>query len=265
MPRDRRLYMTFPNDFWTHPKVSRLSDAAFRAFVEANGHSRMRESDGVIEEEDAHFMWKPEVLDELVKSHPTRPLLIREDDRYLLRDYAEHQLTKADREDLAAKRKAAGRASAERRRALAEHVLSKPEQTPTEREIERETEKEEDQTPLSPAVANDHGTLIPDDWRPNQGHIDKAVSLHLDVKNEYHRFRQSAVTKQRRLKNWNTGFTNWLRKAAEFNQQRQGVATVAPKKLSRVEENLAEYNRLYGGDTNGRTGSVPALDPGFGS
>lgn len=34
---------------------------------------------------------------------------------------------------------------------------------------------------------------------------------------------------------------------------------------TRLEENLAEYNRLYGGDTNGRTGSVPALDPGFGA
>lgn len=30
MPRDARLYMTFPIDFHRHPKIARLSDAAFR-------------------------------------------------------------------------------------------------------------------------------------------------------------------------------------------------------------------------------------------
>ncbi|WP_206424567.1 hypothetical protein, partial [Delftia lacustris] len=67
-----------------------------------------------------------------------------------------------------------------------------------------------------------HGELLPPNWRPNQGHIDKAASLHLDVDREQSRFRDNAIRTQRRLKNWNTGFTNWLRKAAEFNQQRQG-------------------------------------------
>lgn len=88
-------------------------------------------------------------------------------------------------------------------------------------EERRGEEREEIEEPLSPDESDDR-VLIPDSWRPNQTHIDKAKSLHLDVKAEYQRFRSNAEQKQRRLKNWNTGFTNWLRKAAEFNQQRQG-------------------------------------------
>lgn len=226
MPRDKRLYMTFPIDFWTHPKVSRLSDAAFRAFVESNGHSRMIESDGHIEAEDAEFMWKPEILAELLRSHPTRPLMLREGDEYVLRDYAEHQFTKADRDRVTEVRSKAGKASAEaRERTRVEHMLNTTQQEPTGIGIGEgiETGEREEQEPLSDAEAPDRlGTLIPESWRPNQSHIDKAKSLHLDVKAEYQRFRSSAESKQRRLKNWNTGFTNWLRKAAEFNTQRQG-------------------------------------------
>jgi len=107
MPRDRRLYMTFPIDFWKHEKVRRLSDAAFRAFVEANGHSRERETDGVIESEDAEFLWDASALQELCKSHPTRPLMYVDGETYVLRDYAEHQFTKSDRDDLTEKRRKA--------------------------------------------------------------------------------------------------------------------------------------------------------------
>ena len=168
MPRDRRLYMTFPNDFWTHPKVARLSDSAFRVFVEANGHSRMRETDGVIEREDAEFMWPEAALEELVNSHPTRPLMVRDGDRYVLRDYAEHQLTKADREELSKKRSDAGRVSAAKRQAKREQVLNTSEQvlnmsqqTATEREIERETERVSS-TKKQPTRSR--GTRVPRDF-----------------------------------------------------------------------------------------------------
>lgn len=101
MPRDSRLYMTFPIDFHRHPKVARLSDAAFRAFVEANGESRIAESDGVIESDNAEFLWSKPALEELVASHPSRPLMLRDGETYVIRDYAEHQFTTADKERLA--------------------------------------------------------------------------------------------------------------------------------------------------------------------
>lgn len=159
MPRDKRLYMTFPIDFWTHPKVSRLSDAAFRAFVESNGHSRMIESDGHIEAEDAEFMWQPDVLAELLRSHPTRPLMLRNGDEYVLRDYAEHQFTKADRDALTEKKSRAGKASAEsRERARVQQVLNTTQQEPTGIEIgigEEIGEREELKDSSSDADASD--------------------------------------------------------------------------------------------------------------
>jgi hypothetical protein len=71
---------------------------------------------------------------------------------------------------------------------------------------------------------DEEGTLIPADWHPNQGHRDKAASLHLDPDVQAQRFAEHAKRTMRRLKNWNTGFTNWLRKQAEYAQQRQGTS-----------------------------------------
>lgn len=108
MPRDRRLYMTFPIDFDEHPKVEALSDAAFRAFVSMNGYSRRHDLDGRIPAPLARKKWRPRVLAELVASHPERPLVLLADDVYVIRDYAEHQFTTADLEDLKQKRSKAG-------------------------------------------------------------------------------------------------------------------------------------------------------------
>lgn len=109
---------------------------------------------------------------------------------------------------------------------------------------------------LSPDESVD-GTLIPDGWRPNQQHIDKAGSLHLDVKAEYQRFRSHAERTHRRLKNWNTGFTNWLRKQAEFNQQRLSAprqVTGRPTPDQRMQEGIdrgARLQALVGGEQRG--------------
>lgn len=104
------------------------------------------------------------------------------------------------------------------------------------------------------------GNLIPDGWRPNQGHIDKAASLHLDVKREYQRFRDHAERTRRRLKNWNTGFTNWLRKQAEFAQQRQGRAPVSsvPTPADRALETMALGRRLQQMDDAQQVGELTA-------
>ena len=104
MPRDTRLYMTFPNDFHRHPKILRLPVDVRWAFVEMNGEARLADNDGVFSAEDAEFMWPREVLDALVGSHPTRPLVQRRDSgEYVIRDYGEHQQTRAERESRAAR------------------------------------------------------------------------------------------------------------------------------------------------------------------
>src|SRR5690606_16119727 len=115
MPRDKRLYMTFPIDLHRHPKIQRLSVGARWTFVEMNGEARLSENDGRFSSEEAEFMWDVESLSELVSSHPTRPLVVRDGDDYVIRDYAEHQFTKADRDELAQKRSEAGKAGAAKR------------------------------------------------------------------------------------------------------------------------------------------------------
>lgn len=109
MPRDSRLYMTFPNDFWQHPKVELLSDRAFRVFVEMNGYSRMQDLDGSIPQANALRRWGVEPITELLESHPERPLVYQNGEEYVIRDYAQHQQTKAERDDLHQKRAEAGR------------------------------------------------------------------------------------------------------------------------------------------------------------
>ncbi len=144
MPKDQRLYMTFPNDFHRHPKVSRLPVEARWAFVEMNGEARIADNDGVFTIEEAEFMWPVNILLQLMTSHPSRPLIVKEGDTYRIRDYSEHQQTKAEREALTVKRAAAGRAGAaaktSKRQASAEQVLSKRQQTQAESESESESE-----------------------------------------------------------------------------------------------------------------------------
>lgn len=98
MPKDTRLYMTFPNDFAEHPKIMLLSDAAFRAFVEMNGYSRMQDLDGRIPVRVARAKWKQRALKELESNHPERPTLMIIGEDYVIRDYEKHQQTRAERE-----------------------------------------------------------------------------------------------------------------------------------------------------------------------
>lgn len=99
MPRDKRLWMTFPIDMHRHPKITRLPLSARWAFLEMNGEARIEDNDGVFAVEDAEHQWGKKVLDQLVKSHPTRPLVVRDGDVYRIREFAEHQETRADREE----------------------------------------------------------------------------------------------------------------------------------------------------------------------
>lgn len=98
MPIDKRLYMTFPNDFHRHPKLTRLPVEVRWAFVEMNGEARIADNDGVFDSADAEFTWGAEIMAALVASHPTRPLVLHVGDTYVIRDYGEHQETRAARE-----------------------------------------------------------------------------------------------------------------------------------------------------------------------
>jgi hypothetical protein len=118
--------MTFPNDFWMHPKIKPLSDAAFRVFVEINGYSRMNGLDGRVSVKAAKATWKARALAELTANHPERPSLTVDGDDYLIWNYAEHQQTNADIEHLRSERSKAGQKGG-KARATAKQVLEQDE------------------------------------------------------------------------------------------------------------------------------------------
>lgn len=109
MPKDKRLYMTFPNGFWMHPKIRPLTDNAFRVFVEINGYSRLEDLDGRVPVTLAQSMWRKKALDELCTNHPDRPSLTVDGPDYVIWNYGEHQLTRADREEESARNSENGR------------------------------------------------------------------------------------------------------------------------------------------------------------
>jgi hypothetical protein len=238
MPRDRRLYMTFPNDIHRHPKVSRLSVEARWAFVEMNGEARLADNDGLFTREDALYYWPAELLSELCGSHPTRPLVVHdaEANTYLIRDYAEHQQTKAEREALSEKRSRAGRASGKARTSV-EQVLSKSEQTGTEIEKELEKEKEKIKSISTPTA---RGTRLSDSWQPSSELIEWARIERTDIDpvKESDAFRDYWLSQpgQRGVKtDWDRTFKNWIRNA----RGRGGVKAGSVMPADRMAQTLA--------------------------
>lgn len=65
-------------------------------------------------------------------------------------------------------------------------------------------------------------TRLPDDWTPNPDHAQTAQRLHLDLDSEAEDFRNHAQAQGRLLVNWDAGFRSWLKKSAEYAQERQG-------------------------------------------
>ena len=95
--------------------------------------------------------------------------------------------------------------------------------------------------------SNADGDLLDDSWQPTRTHYDKAVSLGLDPNVQLARFREHALRNQRRQKNWNTAFTNWLKKGAEMAQQRQASgAPIRPAVSQRP--NAVDMARAFAAD-----------------
>lgn len=54
---------------------------------------------------------------------------------------------------------------------------------------------------------------LPSDWQPNDKHRDLARTQRLDLEREAFRFRNHAQANDRRQRDWDSAFTNWLDKA----------------------------------------------------
>lgn len=157
MPKDPRLYITLPIDIHRHPKLRNQPAEVKWAFVEMNIEAIIAGNDGRFPAEDAEFLWSPDVLGALVASHPSRPLVYRDTNGgdYVIREFAEHQMTTADREKRAETSRANG-AKGGRPRKNPEvtqtkpsrvSVATQPEPTETRTKAESESESEDFYSP----------------------------------------------------------------------------------------------------------------------
>lgn len=96
MAKDMRHYAKFTYDFPDNHKILPLSDAAFRCLVEATIWSCEHQSDGRLPTRLALARWSLENLNELCDNDPDHPSLLRTDEGWIIRDFAEHQDTKAE-------------------------------------------------------------------------------------------------------------------------------------------------------------------------
>ena len=267
--------------FWSHPKTATLSDAAVTLWVRAGAYSCQHLTDGVIAKPVLRLVGVESAAGELVDAG----LWIEHPDGWVFHDWDDYQETRdavrKRRDDWRDRQKRSReRAEQKRRESRSEsHDMSRvtdgvttgvsqgvPSRPVPSRPVHIEEPKGSSLS-LSSDESDNRGTLIPDEWRPNQKHIDKAASLRLDVKREYQRFRANAEAKHRRQRNWNAAFTNWLRKGAEFNQQRQGQpapTTFAQQRdanaISLVEQYAKEEAHAALG--NGDAPDVRALSAG---
>lgn len=133
------LFAKFDLDMPDHAKIAPLSDAAFRAWVESILWSRKHLTDGFLARRYVAARWSLEVARELVESDDVNPLWIEVEGGYQIRDFDQHQDTKAVVEARSANAKRAGQKGG-RSKALAT-AKRNPSNRLAETETETETEK----------------------------------------------------------------------------------------------------------------------------
>lgn len=224
------------------PRRHRL--AAVGLWTIAGSWCADQETDGVVPD----YMieeWGGTTL--LVKQLVSVGLWLQLEDATEFHDWAEYQPTRAQLEDGRKKNAEKLRKWRERNHDVPGHVTglqdgsnhlrnaapdpTRPGPTPIE---------EANASSLSDSEeSNADGELLAANWMPTQKHHDHAVSLGLDPEAQLKSFRAHAVRNQRRQKNWGTAFTNWLKKGAEMNQQRQASGqqfTQQPQRMTAVDK-----------------------------
>jgi hypothetical protein len=142
MAKDVRHYAKFTLDFPDNPKILPLSDAAFRALVEATIWSRRHQTDGLVPRAVAVAKWSLEILHELCTNDDDFPSLFESPNGWIIHDYADHQDTKAEiRARLEQARTAGSKGGQASAQARAKQALK---QKPSKRSSKIQPEKEKD-------------------------------------------------------------------------------------------------------------------------
>ena len=83
--------------------------------------------------------------------------------------------------------------------------------------------------PLNQKGALKRATKLPADWTPSESHRELAAAEQISLTLEADKFRDHANAKGRTLIDWNAGFRNWLRQAAEYQRERRGPQSNLPR------------------------------------
>lgn len=100
------------------------------------------------------------------------------------------------------------------------------------REVSRNSERDTSGTPAEPEQPYNHLTTttggakktkrkhqIPDGWRPTDAHREKAAGLRVNCDIEAEKFADHHAANGNKFVSWDRAFSNWLRKAAEFQKR----------------------------------------------
>jgi hypothetical protein len=235
MAKDDRLYGKFTLDFADNPKILPLSDSAFRCLVEATLYSRRMMTDGFLATRLAVAKWGLEPLQELATNDPLKPSFCEVDGGWMIRDFSDHQDTRAEIEARRARNAVNGSKGGQARaKRLASDSLS---------EIQAETETETETTTSNEVVKErpaTRGSRLSVTWMPSMASrsVIEKEAPNVDYKNEHATFVDYWIAQpgQKGVKSdWEATWRNWMRrkegdlmgKASKPTPEQRAMATLA--------------------------------------
>ena len=73
------------------------------------------------------------------------------------------------------------------------------------------------------ARARTNATSFPPNWSPNEGHQAYASTNQINIGFEAERFQNNALANDRRYRDWNAAFRNWLLNVVSWREPKKGV------------------------------------------
>jgi hypothetical protein len=256
-----QLFARLALDYFDHPKIAALSDAAIVAHLQMVVYARKYGTNGAI----------PMAIANAVRIASARRAVIERSRQPVHRratttaavaihGYSDMQETA---EQVQARRQAraeAGRKGAESRWQAdgkshgTSHSKShgkRDGKTMAETETETETETDTDSSigrtaPQRPAPKR--ASQLPDSWTPSDAHRQQAAERGIDVNLEADKMRDWAISKGEARKDWDATFRNWLRNARPQQVPRGARSTTS----QRLDSAMALQQKLLAQEGHGQ-------------
>jgi hypothetical protein len=209
-----------------NPKVIGLSDAAFRAFIEAILYSRQHLTDGFLDRRVVAKRWGLDVAAELTSNDSVNSSWVEVEGGFEIHHFCEYQMTNEDVERKREAQRLKGIKSGEARRAKVEQNRTKNEPNVNQNELETETETETETelkplVPLPTAKANSETRrkFVPDDWMPSEKLLEwtRETAPSLNIVSEVERMIDWSKSKGVGYIDWNRAWKNWVKGCIERN------------------------------------------------